>query len=96
MSGQPAANGAAASRVLLVDDGKICDVFEVVDLNDGLVRARSPFLFEIGEELRVRIERDGSVIEAVARVRGHVVAGDDRITELELSEQTEPRRVVSG
>ena len=88
MSGQP--------RVLLLDDGKICDVFELIEITDALVRTRSAFLFEIGEELRVRIERDGNVTEAVARVRGHVPTGDDRITELELSEQTEPRRVVSG
>ena len=91
MSGQ-AAVSAATPRVLLLDDGKLCDVFEVVELVDAVVRARSPFLFEIGEELRVRIERDGTVIDAVARVRAHVAG----ITELELSEQTEARSVVAG
>jgi len=29
-------------------------------------------------------------------VRAHVGVADDKITELELSERTEPRRVVSG
>jgi len=82
-------------RVLVVDDGKTHDVFEVVEVSPELVRARSPYMFEIGEEMRVRIEHDGNVREATARVRGHV-GTDDKITELELSEQTEPRRVVSG
>jgi len=83
-------------RVLLVDDGKPCDVFEVLELTDGLVRARSGYLFEIGEELKVRIERDGTVVDATARVRGHVGTSDDKVTELELAEKSEPRRVVSG
>lgn len=77
--------------MLLVDDGKLHDVFEVVDLVDGVVRARSAYLFEIGEVLTIRIEHDGAVSEAVARVRAHV-GGDDKITELELSQ----RKAVSG
>ena len=94
MSGQPAVSGAPLPRVLVVDDGRTHDVFEVVEVTGGLVRVRTPFLFEVGEEMRVRIEHDGSVREATARVRGHV--GDPRVTELELSEQSEPRKVVSG
>lgn len=70
-------------RVLLISDGQDHDVFEVVELTDTLVRARTAFLFEIGEELRVRIEHDGKTREATARVRGHV--GDEtRVTELEI------------
>jgi hypothetical protein len=96
MSGQPATSSAAAPRVLLVDEGAVCDVFEVIELTDDLLRARSPFLFEVGEELRVRIERDGAVSDAVARVRAHTGSDDDKLTELELSERSEPRRLVSG
>jgi hypothetical protein len=40
------------------------------------VRARSPFLFEIGEELALRIDDK----DARARVRAHV----EGVTELEL------------
>ena len=83
-------------RVLLVDDGKICDVFEVLELSGTLVKARSPFLFEIGEELRVRIEDDGKVSDATAHVRAHVGGPDDKVTELELSGRGEPRPMVSG
>ena len=96
MSGQPAVSGAALARVLLVDDGNVCDVFTVVDATDGVIRVRTTFLFEIGEELRVRVERDGTVSDATARVRAHTGAADDKITELELADQSEPRRMVTG
>jgi len=86
----------ALPRVVVIDGDQSYDVLEVVDLADGVVRARTAFLFEVGEELAVRIEADGKVSDAIARVRGHV--GDDaaRITELELADQSEPRVVVSG
>jgi hypothetical protein len=92
MSGEPAASGAQLPRVVLVDGGKSHDVFEVIEERDGVVRARAPFLFEIGEEMTVQIERDGTVVDAQARVRAHVVVDGDAITELELSDQSEPRR----
>lgn len=57
------------------------DVFEVVSLDGNVLRVRSPFLFEIGEELALRIE-DGAAREVTARVRSHT--GDPRVTELEL------------
>ena len=67
-------------RVLLLDNGAPCDIFEVVEVTDALIKARSPYLFEVGEELKLRIEDGSSVTEAVARVRAHV----DKITELEI------------
>ena len=71
--------------MLLLEDGKACDVFDVVEVNGSVVKARSPFLFEIGEEIKVRVERDGTVEETFARVRAHTGADDDKITELELT-----------
>jgi hypothetical protein len=56
----------------------------VVEVRDGLVRVRAAFLFEIGEELRLRIEQDGATSEAIGRVRGHVGDAAGAITELEL------------
>jgi hypothetical protein len=79
-------------RLVVLDEGKRVDVFDVVGIDGSTVRVRSPFLFELGEELEVEIERDGTVAEAIARVRAHV-GTDDKITELELSEQTPPRKV---
>jgi hypothetical protein len=80
----------------VLDDGKPYDLLDVLEIVDEIARVRSPFLFEIGEELAVRIERDGEVFEAQARVRSHVGPAEMRITELELSEQTAPRRMVTG
>ncbi|HEU0030856.1 MAG TPA: hypothetical protein VFQ53_09485 [Kofleriaceae bacterium] len=94
MSSTAALSEASPSRVLVVagDDGQAHDVFDLLGISDGVARVRSPFLFEVGEELPVRIEQDGAVSEAVARVRAHVGPDDARITELELCDRTEPRR----
>jgi hypothetical protein len=95
MSGRPARSVEAPSRVLLLDDDAAktdtSDVFEVIAVIGDVVRARSPFLFEIGEHLRVRVEHDGMVFEAVARVRAHLGQDDARITELDLVDRSEPR-----
>ncbi|MDQ3364276.1 MAG: hypothetical protein M3680_02455 [Myxococcota bacterium] len=74
--------------MLILDDGKLHEVFDVVDIAGDLARVRSPFLFEVGEELTVRIEDNGAISEAQARVRAHGGPADMRITELELSERT--------
>lgn len=72
-------------RALFVVDGETAhDVFELVELDGDVARVRSPLWFEIGEELRVRIEGDGETRERTARVRAHVGPADARITELEL------------
>jgi len=81
-----AGEAAVVSSLLVLDAETAHDVFELVGMTDGVVRARSPFQFEIGEELRVRIEQDGKTTEAVARVRAHVGPLDARITELEILE----------
>lgn len=67
--------------MLLVDDGTARDVFELIELGDPIVQARSPFLFEVGEELKLRIERDGTSREVSVRVRSHRTDG---VTELEI------------
>lgn len=76
---------AAAPRVLVIEGERSHDVFEVIELSDGVARVRSPLLFEVGEELSLRIEQDGKVSEVTARVRAHVGPATARITELELS-----------
>jgi hypothetical protein len=97
MSSQAAPSEAAPPRVLVLDEDKPHDVFEMLGTVDGptvrtIVRVRSPFLFEIGEELTVRIEENGATTDARAVVRAHVGPDDARITELEISE----RRPVGG
>jgi len=73
--GKPATS--ADARLVLVDGTTDIDVFEVVEVGDPIIAARSAFLFEVGEELRVRLDaRETSV-----RVVGHRADG---VTELEV------------
>jgi hypothetical protein len=80
----------------MVDAGKAHDIFEVLEATDGIVRVKTPFLFEIGEELAVRVERNGTTADGFARVRAHVDLDGDKVTELELADPSEPRRGESG
>lgn len=87
-----------ADRILVLDPGpggEAHDVLEVVELGDTHARVRSPLLFEVGEELAVRIERGDTVVETTARVRSHDGPPDARTTELVLAPPanapTEPR-----
>lgn len=84
-----AASTTPLPRLLVLDDGQPHEVFDVLALADGLARVRSPFLFEVGEELAVRIEADGRVSEATARVRAHVGPEEARITELEILDRSD-------
>jgi hypothetical protein len=88
MSSPAAASEPSTPRLLVLDEEGLHEVFDVLALADGIARVRSPFLFEVGEELAVRIEADGRVSEAIARVRAHVGPDDARITELELSDRS--------
>jgi hypothetical protein len=84
MSRPVAVTEAPAPRLVVLDEGQPHEVFDVLALADGIARVRSPFLFEVGETLSVRIEVDGRVSEATARVRAHLGPEDARITELEI------------
>jgi hypothetical protein len=70
-------------RLLLVDADRTLDVFDVVEITETSARVRTPFLFEIDEELVVRIEHNGVKRNARAYVRSHT-GTDAKITELEL------------
>jgi hypothetical protein len=92
MSSRPALSSEASPpRLLVLDGGTLHEVFDVLGVSSNVIRVRSAFLFEVGEELAVRIELDGTVSDAVARVRSHTGPADARITELEISERSEPR-----
>ena len=96
MSGRPALHSAASPlRLLVVDGAAEHDVFEVIevvrDVAGDIVRVRSALLFDLGEELGVRIVRAGGVREGTARVRAHTGPSDARVTELEISERGAPR-----
>jgi hypothetical protein len=72
-------------------DDELFDVFDVVAASGDIIQVRSAFLFEVGEQLRVQIEHDGRIASAVARVRAHLGPDDARVTELEISDRTDPR-----
>ena len=74
-----------SGRVLLVRGSAVHDIFEVVELTEAAARVRSPFLFEIGEELTIRVEENGTSKDAAARVGSHTGPADAEITELELT-----------
>jgi hypothetical protein len=94
MTSPAAQSEASPPRVLVLDEDRPHDVFDVLAIDADVVRVRSPYLFEIGEELSVRIEQDGISTDAIARVRAHVGPSDGRITELEISDRHEtPKRV---
>ena len=73
-----------SARVVLLEAGGEHDIFEVVELAEGVARVRSPYLFDVGEELKLRLDRDGTISETTGRVRAHTGPADARITELEL------------
>jgi hypothetical protein len=92
VSGRPALHSdTSPPRVLVVDGDAQHEVFDVVDMAGDVIRVRSALLFELGEELSVRIEHGGSVRHATARVRAHTGPEAARITELELSDRAAPR-----
>lgn len=70
--------------VTVLDGDAEHDVFELVGVSDGIIRARSAFQFEVGEELELRLTDGDKVTSQKARVRGHVGPADARITELVL------------
>ena len=74
----------SSATVAVVSGGTVYDLFDVLEIAEGVARVRSPYLFEIGEELAVRVEHAGETYEAQARVRAHVGDAEQRITELEL------------
>ena len=64
-----------------MEAGSARDVFEVVAVDEAVVRVRTEFLFEVGEELNLAIERDDARSEVLVRVRAHTRDGE---TELEV------------
>jgi hypothetical protein len=90
-SGLALSSEAPSPRLLVLDGDTPHEVFDLLSITGSVIRARSALLFEVGEELAVRVEQGGSVWEATARVVAHTGTGAERITELEISERSEPR-----
>ncbi len=63
------------AALLLVDAGAPSDVFELIEQTASMIVVRSPFLFEIGEELKLRL--DGK--DVAVRVRSHRADGSSEL-----------------
>lgn|SRR5688500_2677990 len=97
MAGRLAVSSDASSSRLLVLDGEVAhDILDLLVIADEVIRVRSALLFEVGEELNLRIEQDGSAWDTTGRVRAHVGTGPERITELEISSRPPARRTAAA
>lgn len=70
----------AQTKLAVLDNGTAYELFEVIAMANGTATVRTPYRFELGEELSVRVEQAGQVYEARAKVRAHT----DDTTQLEL------------
>lgn len=71
-------------RLLMLADGALHEMFDVLGQVGNVVTVRSTFLFEVGEELQLRVQQGARVVDQVARVRRHAGPDEARTTELEL------------
>ena len=81
---------------VLGGNGTTYDVFEVVSYEANKLLVRAPLLFEVGEQLRLKVERDGNITELKVRVDSHTGTGDDVVTVITVVESQAVRRMVSG
>jgi hypothetical protein len=77
-------------------DGTSYDVFDLVTYDDSKLVVRGPLMFEVGEVLRLKVERDGNVSELKVRVDSHTGSGDDVLTAITVVETLPVKRMVSG
>ena len=96
LGGSPADASDASHPTDASEPTDAFDVFEVLGVSGDVVQVRSAFLFEVGEELSVRLESDGSVSQATARVLGHRGPEHAQITELEIGERSPLPPPASG
>ena len=81
---------------LLGANGTTYDVFEVVSYEGNKLVVTGPLLFEIGETLRLKVERDGNISELMVRIDAHTGAGDEVQTSITVVEVQPVKRMVSG
>ena len=87
----------AAVRVAVVGEAGTYELFAVDAVDGAGARVRSPVLFEVGEEVPLRLSRGEATGDVRARVTAHERAGDDTITVLVFVEgETEARRLLGG
>jgi hypothetical protein len=89
--------GMRPTRVTVMGtNGTTYDVFEVVSYEGNKLVVKGPLLFEIGETLRLKVERDGNVSELKVKVTAHTGSGDDVQTAITVVETQPVRKLISG
>ena len=83
-------------RVTLLSNGTTYDVFDVVSYEGNKLVVRGTLLFEIGETLRLKVERDGNISELMVRIDAHSGAGEEVQTSITVVEVQPVKRMVSG
>jgi hypothetical protein len=81
---------------VLGGNGATYEPFEVVTFEGAKLVVRGPLLFEVGENLRLKVERDGNVSEVKVRISAHAGSGEDVLTELTVLETQPVKRLISG
>jgi len=77
-------------------NGTTYDVFEVVSYEGNKLVVTGPLLFEVGETLRLKVERDGNITELKVKITGHTGSGDAVQTAITVVETQPVKRLVSG
>jgi hypothetical protein len=83
---------------VLGDAGASYDVFDLVSFDDKRVVVRGSLLFEVGEQLHLRIDRAGEVTEVRGRVEQHVAPNGEpgMQTEIAVLEVVPVRKLITG
>ncbi|MBP9088107.1 MAG: hypothetical protein KBG15_18440 [Kofleriaceae bacterium] len=89
---------APGPRAFVLDDSGTqgAELFTIEELSGDTVAVRCAYLFDIGEELMLRIERGHDRFEARARVIRVMEYRPQHLMELELFAVGETTRVVTG
>lgn len=89
---------APGPRAFVLDDSGAqgAELFTIEELNGDTVAVRCAFLFDVGEELKLRIERGNERFEARARVIRVMEYRPQYLMELELFAIGETTRIVAG
>lgn len=89
---------APGPRAFVLDDSGAhgTELFTIEELSNDTLAARCAYLFDIGEELKLRIERGNDRFEARARVIRVMEYRPQYLMELELFGVGETTRVVAG
>lgn len=77
-------------------NGSTYDVFEVVSYEGNKLVVSGPLLFEVGETLRLQVERDGNITELKVKITAHTGAGDAVQSALTVVETQPVKKLISG